>query len=40
MVTISMDEYESFAEQLHTFGADRCIELKQAALDRYNSRGK
>lgn len=34
----SMDEYDSFVEQLHTFGMDRCIELKQAALDRYNAR--
>ncbi len=39
MGTQSMDEYESFVEQLHTFGIDRCIELKQAALDRYNARG-
>ena len=40
MGTKSMDEYDSFLEQLHTFGIDRCIELKQAALDRYNARGK
>ncbi|HHU72452.1 MAG TPA: extracellular solute-binding protein [Clostridiales bacterium] len=34
----SMDEYDSFVERLHTYGIDRCIELKQAALDRYNAR--
>lgn len=39
MGTISMDEYDSFVENLHTFGVDRCIELKQAAFDRYNARG-
>ena len=38
MGTESMDQYDSFVEQLHTFGIDRCIELKQAALDRYNAR--
>ncbi len=39
MGTISMDSYDSFVENLHTYGIDRCIELKQAALDRYNARG-
>lgn len=39
MGKMSMDEYDSFVEQLHTYGIDRCIELKQAALDRYNARG-
>lgn len=38
MGTQSMDDYDKFVEQLHTFGIDRCIELKQAALDRYNAR--
>lgn len=38
MGTASMDEYDKFVEQLHTYGIDRCIELKQAALDRYNAR--
>lgn len=39
MGTLPMDEYDNFVEKLHTFGIDRCIELKQAALDRYNARG-
>lgn len=34
----SLDEYEAFVEMLHTYNIDRCIELKQAALDRYNAR--
>lgn len=38
MGTKSMDEYDSFVEQLHSYGVDRCIELQQAALDRYNAR--
>lgn len=37
--TKSMDEYDSFIDQLHKYGIDRCIELKQAALDRYEKRG-
>lgn len=39
MGTESMDEYDSFVEKLHTYGIDRCIEIKQASLDRYNARG-
>lgn len=39
MGTMSMDQYDSFVENLHTFGIDRCIELKQAAFDRYKARG-
>jgi len=31
-------EWDSYVEQLHTYNIDRCIELKQAALDRYNAR--
>lgn len=38
MGTQSMDDYDSFVETLGSFGIDRCIELKQAALDRYNAR--
>lgn len=38
--TKSMDEYDSFIEDLSKYGIDRCIELKQAALDRYLQRGK
>ncbi len=34
----SLDEYDAFVEQLKTYNIDRCIELKQAALDRYNAR--
>ncbi|MBE5842744.1 MAG: extracellular solute-binding protein [Butyrivibrio sp.] len=34
----SLDEYDAFREQLKTYNIDRCIELKQAALDRYNAR--
>lgn len=34
----SMDEYDAFIDILGTMGIDRCIELKQAALDRYNNR--
>lgn len=34
----SLDEFEAFVEMLHTYNIDRCIELKQAALDRYNAR--
>lgn len=34
----SMDEYDQFVEQLHTYGIDRCLEIKQASLDRYNAR--
>ena len=34
----SLDDYDAFREQLKTYNIDRCIELKQAALDRYNAR--
>jgi putative aldouronate transport system substrate-binding protein len=37
--TKSMDEYDSFIDELSKYGIDRCIELKQAALDRYLKRG-
>ena len=35
---LSMDEYDSFVEQIKAMGIDRCIELKQIALDDFNSR--
>lgn len=34
----SLDEFDSFVETLKGMGLERCAELKQAALDRYNSR--
>lgn len=34
----SLDEYDSFLENLKSMGIERCIEIKQQALDRYNSR--
>lgn len=34
----SMDEYNAFVETLKTMGIEECIEIKQTALDRYNSR--
>jgi putative aldouronate transport system substrate-binding protein len=33
-----MSEYDAFIEQLKTLNIDRCIEIQQAALDRYLSR--
>ena len=35
----SLDEWDSYVEQLKQYGIERCIELKQAAFDRYNARG-
>ncbi len=34
----SLDNYDNFVEQLKSYGVERVIELKQAALDRYNAR--
>lgn len=34
----SLDEYDSFVETLKGMQLERCVELKQAALDRYNNR--
>lgn len=34
----SVDEFETFKTLIETQGIGRCIELKQAALDRYNNR--
>jgi len=36
---LSMDDFDDFQAMLKTMGIDRCIELKQDALDDYNSRG-
>lgn len=34
----SLEEYDSFIATLGEYNIERCIELKQAALDRYNAR--
>ena len=34
----SLDEYDSFIETIGKYDIERCIEIKQAALDRYNAR--
>lgn len=34
----SLDEYDAFIETLTDLGIERCVELKQAALTRYNAR--
>ncbi|MCR5005467.1 MAG: extracellular solute-binding protein [Clostridiales bacterium] len=34
----SLDEWDDHVAQLKQYGVERCIELKQAALDRYNAR--
>ena len=34
----NIDEFDAFIEAIKGMGLDRCIELKQAALDRYNAR--
>ena len=39
MGTESMDSYDNFLAELENYHLDRCIELKQTALDRYNNRG-
>jgi len=36
--SLSMDKYDEFVDRLNTMGIDRCIELKQAALDQFNNR--
>jgi putative aldouronate transport system substrate-binding protein len=33
-----MTEYDAFVEQLKSMNIDRCIEIQQAALDRYIAR--
>lgn len=34
----SLDNYDTFVQKLHSYGVDRCLEIQQAALDRYNAR--
>lgn len=34
----SLDEYDAYRKTLEDMGINRCIELRQAALDRYNAR--
>lgn len=36
--TKSLDEYDEFVQAIKDKGIERCIELKQTALDRYNSK--
>lgn len=38
MGQMSLDDYDAYRDQLVKMGIERCIELKQAALDRYNAR--
>ena len=38
MGQMSLDDYDSYRDTIKNMGIDRVIELKQAALDRYNSR--
>ena len=38
MGQMSLDEYDTYREKLKSMGIDRCIELQQAALDRYFAR--
>lgn len=38
MGQMSLDDYDSYRDTLTSMGIDRCIELRQAALDRYNAR--
>ena len=38
MGTESMDTYDDFLASLKSLNIDRCIEIQQAAFDRYNAR--
>ena len=38
MGQMSLDDYDSYRETLKGMGIERCIELRQAALDRYYAR--
>ena len=38
MGTESLDTYDNFIASIKAMNIDRCIELKQAALDRYEAR--
>jgi hypothetical protein len=33
-----MANYDQFVDQLKAMGIDRCLEIQQAALDRFNSK--
>ena len=34
----SLDNYESFIDTLYTYGLQQCLDVKQAAYDRYQAR--
>ena len=34
----SLDEYDDYRQTLKDMGIERCIELQQSSLDRYNNR--
>ena len=36
--TLSMDQYDSFINDIKKLKVDRAIELRQSALERYNKR--
>ncbi len=38
MGQMSLDDYDSYRDTLKSMGIERCIEIRQAALDRYNNR--
>ena len=38
MGQMSLDDYDAYRDTLKKMGIERCIELQQAALDRYNAR--
>jgi putative aldouronate transport system substrate-binding protein len=38
MGQMSLDDYDSYRDTLRSMGIERCIELKQAAVDRYYQR--
>ena len=38
MGQMSLDDYDSYRETLYKMNIDRCIELRQTALDRFNAR--
>lgn len=38
MGQMSLDDYDSYRETLRSMGIEKCIELRQVALDRYNAR--
>jgi putative aldouronate transport system substrate-binding protein len=38
--TKSFDEYDAFIQQVKDMGVEEAVQIKQAALDRYNARIK